>query len=706
MNDVTQARTAAASSQPACIAPGPAANEQVPAESAQSNCATDAHAVRAELARLVAHARTARLAQDALAEAQSLVGDHAQDADSRLLLLQLMEMAGHAEGTLDAWHALSADCPDHAGITRAYALRLVKEKKVDAALEHIDRCMPESLDDASASLARAELLADVRAHEASDALFERLIARHDRRDIRVAFAKRLGKRGRLARAVAVLEPVAASLAPDSKAGRLAAALASDYAFYRQYEPDDVLASADFKIVAMKHAILSFRQRAVRCADGDGAKAIALLTGSLGPGGAERQLTRLACQLQKEALHGGASTVASRVEVLVRQHTEATRGPNGQRLDFFLGTLNDAGVPVTQINDLPVVADGDQSVTDAKLLRMLGYLPPPVHYGVGRLAPYFRERRFDVVSLWQDGTCLFGALAALLAGVPVIHLVFRGLPPNIRRERDRPEYAVLYRALAEVPGVHFVCNSRTGAQAYAAWLDLPLARFHVLYNGVPELDTTGSIEDVERWEAFAKKTADATETIGGVFRFEPDKRPSSWIRLAARYLKKRPRARFVIVGDGRLQEKAVELANELGISGRLLFAGLSSHVGYWYSKMDAKVLLSRFEGLPNVLIEAQMLGVATLSTPAGGAGECFVDGVTGHLLECAEQPDLQAACDKLAALVDRCKADEATCEHARHRARMLFSVNAMLSKFAELCASTVQGAESIAQADEQESPLVA
>ena len=36
---------------------------------------------------------------------------------------------------------------------------------------------------------------------------------------------------------------------------------------------------------------------------------------------------------------------------------------------------------------------------------------------------------------------------------------------------------------------------------------------------------------------------------------------------------------------------------------------------------------------------------------------------------------------------RCKADEATREHARHRARMLFSVNAMTSKFTELCAST-------------------
>ncbi|WP_236572376.1 glycosyltransferase [Burkholderia sp. 8Y] len=703
MNETKHAGTAAAAASVAYAA----GIEPIPAQrgmSVAAPCSQDADAVRAELARLVVQAKTARLAQDALAEARTLAGDGAQDAETRFLLLQLMEMSGQTEGMLDAWHALSADWPGHAGITRGYALRLVKEKKADAALALIDRCMPDTPDDASAGLARAEVLADVRAHEASDALFERLIARHDRRDIRIAFAKRLKKRGRLAQAVAVLQPIAASLAPGSKAAQLAAALASDHAFFRQYETEAALAGADIKIVAMKHAILSFRERVLPKTDGGRAKAIALVTGSLGPGGAERQLTRLACHLHKPQGQGAAAV--SRVEVLVRQHTETAGSPSGQRLDFYLGALNEAGVPVTEINDLPVVAASHQSVADADLSRMLGHLPPPVHYGVGRLAPYFREGRFDVVSLWQDGTCLFGALAALLAGVPVIHLVFRGLPPNIRRERDRPEYAVLYKALAEVPGIHFVCNSRAGAQAYASWLDLPLARFHILYNGVPELDTAGSHEDVQRWEAFAKTTADASETIGGVFRFEPDKRPSSWIRLAAKYLKKRPLARFVIVGDGRLQQSAVELANELGISSRLLFAGLSSHVGYWYSKMDAKVLLSRFEGLPNVLIEAQMLGVATLSTPAGGAGECFVDGVTGHLLECADQPDLQSACDKLANLVEHYKAHEATREHARQRARMLFSVNAMIGKFTDLCCSTVSGVESIRQTGEHENSLVA
>lgn len=127
----------------------------------------------------------------------------------------------------------------------------------------------------------------------------------------------------------------------------------------------------------------------------------------------------------------------KVEVLVKQHTEPSGAAKKQELDFFLPVLVKAQIPVTEINRLPAISAAHQAVPDGSLGRLLEQLPPPVHYGVTRLAPVLRADPFDVVSLWQDGTCLFGALAALLAGAPTIHLVFRGLPPNIRKDRSWP-----------------------------------------------------------------------------------------------------------------------------------------------------------------------------------------------------------------------------------------------------------------------------
>ena len=650
----------------------------------------DLQQVQAQLEEIVAESRRVQIAQENLTRAKALAGDHLDDPKVRFLLLRLQESAGVKEGMAEQWAALLQECPDDLQVVRFCAMRFVKDRRVEDAMSLVDHHLPES-SDSGLMFARAKLLSDIRAHEQSDALFRRLILENTDRNMRVEFAKRLRKRGLLIDAFEAIAPVAKHLAPGSKAAELAEALASDYEFYQQFESEKVLAEQDIRIVSMKHAILHFRDRKIAEYAPHKAVSVALVTGSLGPGGAERQLTRLAGELTRMAESPDPSPDIlmrpKKVEVLVKQHTGPTGSPKKQD-DFFLPVLIKAQIPVTEINRLPAVSVSHQTIPEGSLARLLEQLPPPVHYGVTRLAPVLRANPFDVVSLWQDGTCLFGALAALLAGVPTIHLVFRGLPPNIRKDRFRAEYPELYQALAQVPGVVFVSNSRKAAEAYSEWLDIPIMRFHILYNGVPDLETDASAADKEKWNAFHESTNDATETIGGVFRLEPDKRPQLWIKLAALYLKERPQARFVIVGDGRLRENIEALAHELEVTDRLLLVGLSNHVGFWYSQMDASVLLSRYEGLPNVLIEAQLLGVPVVSTPAGGAGECFVENETGHLLSDVDHPDLHEACEKVTSMVDKVCSNEDLKVHSRHRAQKLFSLEAMLFKFLSLCMPVV------------------
>lgn len=575
-----------------------------------------------------------------------------------------------------------------AGERLARAQTLIADKRLADARALLD---PAFLPDDAAvdtQIAWAEALAHAGAPDTAEALFEALLARNPRnRRVKFAFARRLHTRGLLMRAAALVEPEADVYPAGSAPRAFIERVLHLRAMLRAHEARDIGDEKDCRMLAMRHALAMYRDRATRPLASDRLGRMILVTGSLGPGGAERQLTRLAAELERARQRGEAVagvTLAQPVEVLVRSH-----GPEQQN-DFFLADLRAADVVLDQINGMKPSSTPELAIADKDLEALLDYLPIKVNFGMRRLVAHFRQRQPDVVSIWQDGACLFAGLAAVVAGVPRIQLVMRGLPPIIRKHMFLPEYEVMYRAIAAVPGVEFVSNSRAAARAYAEWLDIPVERFAIVYNGVPRMgcEPTEALE--AQWRAFAERTADATHTVGGVFRFDTDKRPVTWIRFAARYYKRHPDARFVIVGAGRLMEESVRVATELGVAERILFVGRSTDVGYWIKTMDVLVLMSCFEGLPNVLIESQLLGVPVVSTPAGGAAECFIEGVTGHVLGCADKTDLDEACDKVQALVGRAQ-DEAIFGPA-HRDFLApnFAVDRMLENFMRVASVPPRG----------------
>lgn len=533
--------------------------------------------------------------------------------------------------------ALEEKHPGHPALVAARIRRLIRNKAFVEAVAAIDGHDFSESDNELNLVIKAELLFEAHETERADELFVRLIDAHPDQhpNIRIEYAKRLMSNGRLARAWEMLEPIQDFFAEGTSRFELIQKARALFVLLERLEGNALDPDIDARIIAMKHAILCFRDRALRERASAAFGRLTLITGGLGPGGAERQLTRVAIELERARKEAGAVAgipLDRPVEVVVRSHEP------GQQHDFYLEELQAVGVELKQINNFAVVAPKQLGIEDPVLAQLLDYLPPNVNYGVRRLTPHFRESGTDTASMWQDGACLFAGLAALIAGVPHIQLAIRGLPPSMRRHMFRPEYQVFYRAMAQVPGVYFISNNLSAARAYAEWLEISLDRFAIVYNGVEPMDSAATRDCNKRWRKFLEATPDATHTVGGVFRFDTDKQPLLWIRFAARYLKRHPDARIVLVGGGRLLDHAVRLAEDYGIQDRILFVGRSTRVGFWMTKMDVLVLLSRYEGLPNVLIEAQYMGVRVVTTPAGGAAECLIDGTTGHVLGCAEKPD--------------------------------------------------------------------
>ncbi len=97
-------------------------------------------------------------------------------------------------------------------------------------------------------------------------------------------------------------------------------------------------------------------------------------------------------------------------------------------------------------------------------------------------------------------------------------------------------------------------------------------------------------------------------LGHVGRFSEQKNHGYLLEIFAEILKRRPDAKLLLIGGGELESSIRDKANELGMKGSVIFAGIRSDVPKLLSAFDAFALPSLYEGMPNVIIEAQAVGV--------------------------------------------------------------------------------------------------
>jgi glycosyltransferase involved in cell wall biosynthesis len=190
----------------------------------------------------------------------------------------------------------------------------------------------------------------------------------------------------------------------------------------------------------------------------------------------------------------------------------------------------------------------------------------------------------------------------------------------------------YRLLAARSTVCLLNNSEAGARDYERWLGVPRGTFKIVRNGFDfsELEPAEKKEGARKLRARLGIPAEIP-LVGSVLRFSEEKCPLRWIDVAARISERRPDVRFLMVGDGPLREKARQRAVAGGIGDRMVMPGNEKDTAVAIAAMDVFLLTSRLEGFPNVLVEAQALGVPVVTTDGGGAAETLVQGRTGYAI---------------------------------------------------------------------------
>ena len=109
----------------------------------------------------------------------------------------------------------------------------------------------------------------------------------------------------------------------------------------------------------------------------------------------------------------------------------------------------------------------------------------------------------------------------------------------------------------------------------------------------------------------------------------------------------PRVRLTVLGDGPERPALQRLADRLGISSRVRMPGFVENPASWMAASDIFVLPSRWEGMPNVLLEAMEQGMAVVATRCPGSpDEIVTHGQNGLLCEPESPTALQEELGKL------------------------------------------------------------
>jgi glycosyltransferase involved in cell wall biosynthesis len=311
--------------------------------------------------------------------------------------------------------------------------------------------------------------------------------------------------------------------------------------------------------------------------------ICFLAGTLGRGGAERQLLYMLEALQRTGVNTRLLTL--------------TAG------EAFENEISDLGV------DIEWVGQSENRV--ARLRRIIRSI---------------QDRPADIIQSSHFYTNLYAAVAGRVRGIKSIGAIRSNFTNEMR---SNPIFGRLHLRLPD----HLIVNSQPALE-------------RALANGISESNIDLVPNAVSYPDLSLSTTERPGSAVRMLFvgRLVPEKRPQLFVRMAAqlkRVVTEVP-IFFTMVGGGPLRpevEREAEM-NELGPDS-LAILGERSDLDRIYRENDILVLTSDFEGTPNVILEAMSYGLAVVATRVGGVPD-IVSSETGWLVDPSDLSGLAEA----------------------------------------------------------------
>jgi len=207
--------------------------------------------------------------------------------------------------------------------------------------------------------------------------------------------------------------------------------------------------------------------------------------------------------------------------------------------------------------------------------------------------------YDVIHVNMEQRGGIACLAGLIAGVKV--RICHSHTTNVSGMHSKL-LMPLYRLFIKISATKLLACGKSAGQFMLG------KKFEVLPNAIDVNKFANVDEGLVKAFKNSYGLPDNAVLLGHVGRLSKEKNQLFLIELLAQLSKSDIDYRLIIVGDGEEKNKILNLAEEKGITDRIIFTGFREDANVLMNVFDIFLLPSFYEGLPLTVIEAQAAGV--------------------------------------------------------------------------------------------------
>ncbi|OQX87041.1 MAG: hypothetical protein B6D55_04495 [Candidatus Omnitrophica bacterium 4484_70.2] len=243
----------------------------------------------------------------------------------------------------------------------------------------------------------------------------------------------------------------------------------------------------------------------------------------------------------------------------------------------------------------------------------------------------KEEKVDILHSFMFTSNTWGRFCGILLKIPVI----------VASERSMDLWKKWYHFKIDKILGNFtkkiICVSEEVKNYYWKRTKLPENKFAVIENGI-------NLEEIERVEyreelreEFGIKEEDFVILTGG--RLCKEKSIDVLLTVVPELKNEIKNLKILIVGEGEEKRNLMEIVKKLKTENSVVFTGFRKDILSIIKISDIVVLTSKWEGMPNLILEGMALGKSVISTDIGGSKEIIENGVNGFLLKYGDKKTL-------------------------------------------------------------------